>query len=168
MDIPFFSICLKRVSKFFLLVKFHPKMKTKIQNSENWFCRFSVARSEEKKSKIHQIHILGFHCVAKTIEQWLKICMLFLVYSQIWLNLPGLLPLFLHLPMLITTLDANKNSYKKHWHVLTWFVTSYGGWCVGGFIWPRGKSPVTPTLYPTLWSSRSWVEGAGHAIKRFF
>jgi hypothetical protein len=27
--------------------------------------------------------------------------------------------------MLITTLDANKNSYKRHWHVLIRFVTSW-------------------------------------------
>ncbi len=29
----------------------------------------------------------GCHCVAKQIARWLKICSLFLVYSQIWLNL---------------------------------------------------------------------------------
>ncbi len=35
-----------------------------------------------------QIRILGFHCVARNLEKWLKICNLFLICSQIWLNLP--------------------------------------------------------------------------------
>jgi len=30
----------------------------------------------------------GCHCVAKNMEGWLKICTLFLIYNQIWLNLP--------------------------------------------------------------------------------
>jgi hypothetical protein len=41
-----------------------------------------------KTSKNHQIHICGFHSTAKHMEALLKICTLFLVYSQIWLNLP--------------------------------------------------------------------------------
>ncbi len=32
--------------------------------------------------------ICDFHCVAKDIEGWLKICSLILIYSQIWLNPP--------------------------------------------------------------------------------
>ncbi len=34
------------------------------------------------------------------LERWLKICTSYMVYSQIWLNVPmGSMPLFLHLPM---------------------------------------------------------------------
>jgi hypothetical protein len=55
---------------FFLKVKLkikHLKMK--------WFWRFSIAQSErEKISKICQISIFGFQCVAKNRERWLKIC----------------------------------------------------------------------------------------------
>jgi hypothetical protein len=41
-----------------------------------------------KKIKLnHQICLFGFDRVTNDINQWLKICILFLVYSQIWLNL---------------------------------------------------------------------------------
>ncbi len=71
------------------------------QKSENFknkkfrkksFGSFSVAKTgEEKKIKKNsQIRIFGFHYVAKQIKKWLKkdLDFLFLVYSQIWLNLP--------------------------------------------------------------------------------
>jgi hypothetical protein len=48
---------------------------------------FQLPEVRKEKSKNCQIHICGFHCVAKHIIRWLKICSLFLVYSQIWLNL---------------------------------------------------------------------------------
>ncbi len=48
---------------------------------------FQLPEVRKEKSKNCQIHICGFHCVAKHIIRWLKICTLFLVYSQIWLNL---------------------------------------------------------------------------------
>ncbi len=35
-----------------------------------------------------QISAFGFHCVAKNIEGWIEICTSYLIYSQIWLNLP--------------------------------------------------------------------------------
>jgi hypothetical protein len=41
----------------------------------------------KKKSKNCHIHIFHFQLVAKNIKGWLKICILLLVYSQIWLNL---------------------------------------------------------------------------------
>ncbi len=40
-----------------------------------------------KKNFNHQICIFGFDHVTNNINGWLKICILFLVYSQIWLNL---------------------------------------------------------------------------------
>ncbi len=46
-----------------------------------------MARSEKKNSKHHQIFIVGFQCVAKNIKKSLKMCTLYLNYSQIWLNL---------------------------------------------------------------------------------
>ncbi len=53
-----------------------------------WFWRFSITRTEGKKIKLnHQICLFGFDRVTNNINQWLKICVLFLVYSQIWLNL---------------------------------------------------------------------------------
>jgi hypothetical protein len=41
----------------------------------------------QKNNLNHQIYILDFHCVAKNIEGYFKICTLSLVYSRIWLNL---------------------------------------------------------------------------------
>jgi len=55
------------------------------------FWRFFYARSEwrGKNGKNCQIHICVFHCVVKHIcTRILKICILFLVYSQNSLNLP--------------------------------------------------------------------------------
>jgi hypothetical protein len=47
-----------------------------------------------KKGKIFQTHIFDFHCAAKNIEGWLKISTLFLIYSQIWLNLHRMIATF--------------------------------------------------------------------------
>jgi hypothetical protein len=49
-----------------------------------WFFRVSIARSEGKK--ILQIFKFGFPYVG--IEGWFKIFIWYLVYSQIWINLP--------------------------------------------------------------------------------
>jgi len=38
--------------------------------------------------RIHEISILGFQCVAMSIEDCLKETISYLVYSHIWLNLP--------------------------------------------------------------------------------
>ncbi len=50
------------------------------------FWRFSLPPSDwlggEKKTKKSQNHECHFHCVAKCIKGWWKICTLFLVYSQ--------------------------------------------------------------------------------------
>jgi hypothetical protein len=43
---------------------------------------------EKTKGRNCQMFICDFHCVAKDIEGWLKICSLILIYSQIWLNPP--------------------------------------------------------------------------------
>jgi hypothetical protein len=51
--------------------------------------RVSMARSKKKLSKTIQISTLGFQYIAINIEGWLfKICNSFVVYRQIWLNLP--------------------------------------------------------------------------------
>jgi hypothetical protein len=42
-----------------------------------------------KNSKIHQIFIFGSEDATKDIEGWLKFCISYPVYSQIWLILPG-------------------------------------------------------------------------------
>ncbi len=64
--------------------------------------------------KISQIHIFGIHWVSKNMKGWLKICSLFLVYSQIWLNYPPrdrhfIFSIFL---LMITTL-SNKQKFLK-------------------------------------------------------
>jgi hypothetical protein len=57
-------------------------------------------------------YIFSFHCVAKHIEGRFNIFTLFLIYSQIWLNLPKddrdfFFYIFL---WMIATLATNKNS----------------------------------------------------------
>jgi hypothetical protein len=53
---------------------------------ENW--RISIARREEiNKKKSQKKKGLVFSYVAINIEAQLKICTLYLVYNQIWLNL---------------------------------------------------------------------------------
>jgi hypothetical protein len=42
---------------------------------------FSHQKWGKKGAKNSQIGICGFHCVAKNIEGWLKICTLFVVYT---------------------------------------------------------------------------------------
>ncbi len=47
------------------------------------FWRFSIARNRGLKiSKTHQIPTFGFECVAKDIEEGLKFCTSYMVYSQ--------------------------------------------------------------------------------------
>ncbi len=52
------------------LVTFHQKAKLEIKKvkSKSDFGGFKIARSEKKKSKIHQFSILGFQCVAKILK----------------------------------------------------------------------------------------------------
>ncbi len=53
--------------------------------------RFAVCSQQKwgKKQFLNrQIRTCGFHCVAKHVQGSLKICTLFLVYSQTWLILP--------------------------------------------------------------------------------
>jgi len=60
-------------------------------------------------AKITNFLYLVSQSIAINIKGWLKIFISYLIYSQIWLNLPrdrG--PLFLHLPM-----DDSKLSYIK-------------------------------------------------------
>jgi hypothetical protein len=66
-----------------------------------------------KKGENSQIGICGFHCVAKNIEGWLKICSLFVVYSQDLLNLPkGDRHFLLLFKWMIATLATNRNSLQ--------------------------------------------------------
>jgi hypothetical protein len=83
----------------FLHDNFLPKRKRKKlkvqERSKVW--RFSVTRNEGKKVGITRFIYLVFHCVIKHIEEWLKICILILIYSQIWLNFSyGWLSLFFY------------------------------------------------------------------------
>ncbi len=70
-------------------MKFCQKEKLKIKIlSKSSFGGFSRQKwGKEKKKKNHHILIFGSHCLAKK-KLLLKICTLFLVYSQIWLNIP--------------------------------------------------------------------------------
>jgi len=62
------------------------------------------------------IHICGWHHVAKHIERLLKICILFLIYSQIWLNFPEDDCHFLNIfQWMIAILNTNNFLGKKKW-----------------------------------------------------
>jgi len=74
---------------FFFPGKISPKRN--FQNSKKKkksdFGGFQSPENRKLNVKNHQIFTLGFHCVTKNIERLLKIFILFLFYSQIWLNL---------------------------------------------------------------------------------
>jgi hypothetical protein len=53
-----------------------------------WFWRVSIAKSEKENSQNSQISLFGFQLGAVNIECRLKIYTSYLVYSQVWLNLP--------------------------------------------------------------------------------
>jgi hypothetical protein len=53
-----------------------------------WFQRVSIAKSEKENSQNSQISLFGFQFVAVNIDCQLKIYTSYLVYSQVWLNLP--------------------------------------------------------------------------------
>ncbi len=61
------------------------KFKFKKKSDFKGFQSSDVRKEEEK---IERFLDLVVHFVAKNIERWLQSCTLFLVYSQIWLNLP--------------------------------------------------------------------------------
>jgi len=104
---------------FFLLTKFREKENFKIIKVKNlkmkWLWRFSIARSEGKNSKIFQISIFGFQCVAKDMEGWFKFDTSYMVYSHIWLNIPKNDCHFFYIFLLmIVTLAKKRNPQKKH------------------------------------------------------
>jgi hypothetical protein len=56
---------------------------------------------------------LVFHCLAKDIESCLRVCISYLIYSQIWLNLRmDAHHIFYIFQWSIDTLAASKNSLK--------------------------------------------------------
>ncbi len=72
----------------FFLAKFRQKEIFKIQKKKKSdFGGFQSPENRKLNVKNHQIFTLGFHCVTKNIERLLNIFILFLFYSQIWLNL---------------------------------------------------------------------------------
>jgi len=100
-------------SLFFKLVIYCRKVKFKFLRKSH-FGDFQSRKKWGKTIKNHQIHICGFHCAAKHTEAWIKICASFLVYSQIWLNLPRDDCHFSYISQwMITTLASNRNSPKK-------------------------------------------------------
>jgi hypothetical protein len=55
-----------------------------------------------------------FQCVTKNNEEWLKFFISYMVYSQIWLNLPRYHSHFFYIFLwMITTLSKDKNSFKN-------------------------------------------------------
>jgi hypothetical protein len=63
-------------------------MKKKKRKGKKVFLHvFSHQKWKRKKVKNCQIRTCGFHCIAKHKEGSLKLCALFVVCSQIWLNL---------------------------------------------------------------------------------
>jgi hypothetical protein len=74
------------VKGFFCWWSFVKKKKNKMNTFKmKWFWRVSIAKSEKENS---QISLFGFQLVAVNIECRLKIYTSYLVYSQVWLNLP--------------------------------------------------------------------------------
>jgi hypothetical protein len=71
---------------FFFTGEISPKREIQKRSDFGGFQSPEVRKFRNKKGNNFQIHILfSFHCVAKG---WFKICTSFLVYSQIWINLP--------------------------------------------------------------------------------
>ncbi len=61
------------LAAFLLLARFCQKEKLQIQNSKtNWFCQFSVDRSEEEKSKKCHIHIFKFSACSQKYKKMIK------------------------------------------------------------------------------------------------
>ncbi len=47
----------------------------------------SIVSSKGKKSKIYHISTLVFHYVVENMEGLLKLCISYVIYNQIWLNI---------------------------------------------------------------------------------
>jgi hypothetical protein len=61
-----------------------PKNKLEIKNLKKkwvWIRCFQSPKIKLKKSKNHQVHIFGFHCVIENV--WLNICIFFMIYNLI-------------------------------------------------------------------------------------
>jgi hypothetical protein len=88
------------------------KKKFKIKSKKHWHHGFSVAISDGKQMTIARFVYLAFHCVTKNRKRWLNSFTLFLVYSQIWLNLlKDDCHFFYVFQWMIATLATN----KQHW-----------------------------------------------------
>jgi hypothetical protein len=97
---------------FFMLFRQKVKFFFKIKSKKHWHHGFSVAVSDGKQMTIARFVYLAFHCVTKNRKRWLNSFTLFLVYSQIWLNLlKDDCHFFYVFQWMIATLATN----KQHW-----------------------------------------------------
>jgi hypothetical protein len=93
----------------------------------------------KKSGKSCQIHTLGFHCVAKKRrkEGWWKIYNLFIVYSQIWLNLPR---------------DDRHFSYNFLWWLPLWLQTKISKKKISGYVWDtKFQQEIICISYQNIW-----------------
>jgi hypothetical protein len=89
---------LLEVPAFSFTGEIKPKIEIKMEKILKWsdFGDFQLSEVRKKNGKICYIFIFLFQCVARK-NKWVKICISYLVYSHIWLNLPrDDLSLFLH------------------------------------------------------------------------
>ncbi len=166
---------------FFLHAKFCQSVKLKIKKWSD-FEGFQPPKSGKKKtSKNHQIFIFSFQYVTKNIERWLKICISYLFYSQIWLNnlanLPRMIatfstssyrwwPLCLHQKILKKNIGENYISmFPAIWCLRIGMTTSYsqvrlilqsnqltGGTWIHHFSWFCLNLPMKTMQGKHLWS----------------
>ncbi len=75
-------------SNNFLTGEISPENEINYFLNKDWFWRFSVPKSEKKKEwKSTNLHIWVFICSQKS-KRRMNFFTFFLVYSQVWLNLP--------------------------------------------------------------------------------
>jgi len=96
--------------------------------TRNWKLKIWPKKSEFEGFAVARFVYLGFHCVARHIEWWFKICHLFLGFSQIWLNLPRNDPHFFNIwQWMIAILGYKQKTPKKNtWIDERWVLVTRG------------------------------------------
>ncbi len=100
--------------KLFLFIRYDERVK-RLQNQMKCFLTSSITKGMKKKMvKVSSFLYLVFPCVAQNVERWLNILISYMVYSQIWLNLPKDDCHFFYIFLQMTaSLVTNKNSFKN-------------------------------------------------------
>ncbi len=93
---------------------------------KKWFLKFQVTKRErdrerEKRRSKNHYSSLSLVFIVKPKKSWLKVCTLFLGYSQIWLNIPmddchfGYKQKFLKNPRLLITILNYSPYHARRW-----------------------------------------------------